>query len=58
VTPYPIHGGLLYLHPQAQVKRPNLLIAIVAVADNLTLASDNRRHGSGIRGLRPENWIA
>jgi len=36
---------------------PDLQIASVALAHNLTLVTGNDRHYSGIPGLRVENWI-
>jgi tRNA(fMet)-specific endonuclease VapC len=37
---------------------PDLQIAAVALANNLTLVSGNIRHYSGIPGLRVEDWFA
>jgi tRNA(fMet)-specific endonuclease VapC len=37
---------------------PDLQIAAVALANNLTLVSGNIRHYGGIPGLRVENWFA
>lgn len=37
---------------------PDLQIAAVAIANNLTLVSGNIRHYTGIPGLRVENWLA
>ncbi|HUU39034.1 MAG TPA: type II toxin-antitoxin system VapC family toxin [Candidatus Desulfaltia sp.] len=37
---------------------PDLQIAAVAIANNLTMVSGNIRHFSGIPGLRVENWFA
>ncbi|HCS47861.1 MAG TPA: PIN domain nuclease [Candidatus Aminicenantes bacterium] len=36
---------------------PDLQIAAVAIANNLTLVSGNSRHYSGIPALRVENWL-
>jgi len=37
---------------------PDLQIASIALAHNLTLVTGNVRHYSGIPGLRVENWLA
>lgn len=64
VLPFDRESARIFGRIKADVERkglprfePDLQIAAVAIANNLTLVSGNVRHYSGIPGLRVENWL-
>ena len=65
ILPFDREGARIFGRIKADVERrglprfePDLQIAAVAIANNLTLVSGNIRHYTGIPGLRLENWLA
>ncbi len=64
ILPFDRFAGEVYGQLRAELERagtplaePDLRIAAIAVANNLTMVTGNVRHFSRVPGLRVENWI-
>jgi tRNA(fMet)-specific endonuclease VapC len=65
ILPFDLASARIFGRLKADLERrglprfePDLQIAAVALANNLTLVTGNIRHYSGIPGLRIEDWFA